>query len=171
MRELFSLDLKNYKEDGFIFRRPSARAIIIKDGRLALIHSLKYDYYKFPGGGIDKGETNEQALVREVMEEAGLAVIPESIKEFGYVCRKNKGKFSDDEIFIQENFYYTCEVEDGVSFQDLDDYEEEERFTLEYVTPEEAIEANRKSVKNQDGGKIMIERETRVLEIIKSELM
>ena len=30
-----------------------------------MIHSLKYDYYKFPGGGIEDGESNEEALIRE----------------------------------------------------------------------------------------------------------
>ena len=72
MRTLFTIDLKNYNKNGTKFERPSARAIIIKDGKLAMIHSLKYDYYKFPGGGIKNGEEKENALVREVLEEAGL---------------------------------------------------------------------------------------------------
>ena len=51
MRELFDIVKNNFDPDGERFLRPSVRGIIIKDGKVALVHSLKYDYYKFPGGG------------------------------------------------------------------------------------------------------------------------
>ncbi len=56
MRNLFTTDFKNYNINGTKFKKPAARAIIIKEGKLAMIHSLKYDYYKFPGVGIKNGE-------------------------------------------------------------------------------------------------------------------
>jgi len=46
MRELFSMDAKDYLEGGKVFRRDSARAIVLKDGKVLLVHSKKYDYYK-----------------------------------------------------------------------------------------------------------------------------
>ena len=70
--------------------------------------------------------------------------------------------------FQQDNYYYLCDVEDKVTKQNLDDYENFEHFTLEYVDPKKAIEINR----TKDHGyksKIMIEREARVLEILISE--
>ena len=115
MRELAVYDYKNYKENGTVGKRPSARGIIIREGKIAMVHSLKYDYYKFPGGGIDSGESNLDALMREVEEETGLIVIPESIQEYGLVLRKEKGKFED--IFIQENFFYFCDVEKEAASQ------------------------------------------------------
>ncbi|WP_051964874.1 NUDIX hydrolase [Deinococcus misasensis] len=57
-----------------------ARAILLRDDHIALMHREKmFDgallkYYVFPGGGIDAGETPEQAVVREVKEELGLEV-------------------------------------------------------------------------------------------------
>ena len=66
MRLLFEIDTKDYDPNGKAFVRPSVRGIIIRDGRIAMVHSLKYDYYKFPGGGIESGESPEQALLREV---------------------------------------------------------------------------------------------------------
>lgn len=68
MRMLFVIDTKNYDRNGTTVSRPSARGIIIKDGKAAMIHSLKYDYYKFPGGGIEKTEDKKTALIREVKE-------------------------------------------------------------------------------------------------------
>ena len=55
MRLLFELDAKDYDLDGKVLVRPSARGIIIKDGKVAMVHSMRYDYYKFPGGGLEPG--------------------------------------------------------------------------------------------------------------------
>lgn len=173
MRELFVIDLKNYNPDGTVGRRPSVRGIVIKDGKIAMMHSLKYNYYKLPGGGMEAGESLEDTLIREVREESGLIVKKDSIKEFGYVRRLEKGLIED--IFIQENFYYLCDVEDVESSQDLDDYEAEEGFTLKFVVPEYAIDINN----NGDHGdktqvstfRGMLLRENRVLEMIKEELL
>ena len=168
MKLLFEIDKKDYDENGTCFVRPSARGIIIKNGKIAMIHSLKYDYYKFPGGGIEQKEEPVNALIREVKEEAGLMVIPSSIKEYGMVRRMQKGEKED--IFIQENFYYLCDVENEISEQNLDDYEEEEAFTLEYVTPEFAIDVNRNAKRdlgeNEAFYSVMIEREMLVLETL-----
>ena len=173
MRELFIIDKKNYIVNGTVGRRPSVRGIIIKDGKVAMMHSLKYDYYKLPGGGIEEGESYEDTLVREVKEESGLVVKKDSIKEFGYVRRIEKGRIED--IFIQENYYFLCDVEETIQTQELDDYEEEEKFTLEYVAPEHAILVNENA---EHGDKAesqtfagMILRENKILEIIKAEIL
>ena len=71
MRLLFEIDTKDYDPNGKAFVRPSVRGIIIRDGKVAMVHSLKYDYYKFPGGGMEDGEGVEEALLREVVEESG----------------------------------------------------------------------------------------------------
>ena len=165
MKLLFEIDKKNYDNDGKAFIRPSARAIIIKDNKIYMVHSLVYDYYKFPGGGIEKNESNIDALIRETKEEAGLVVIKDSIKEYGYVHRIQKAKDPGYSMFIQDNFYYLCDVEDRKINQNLDDYEDFEKFTLELVDPKIAINANRNSnhgPKNLD----MIEREAKVLELL-----
>lgn len=131
MRTLFDLDLKNYDECTHTYIRNSARSIIIKDGLIAMVHSLKYDYYKFPGGGIENGESETDALIRETLEEAGLTIIRDTIKEYGMVRRIQKSLDDETECFIQDNFYYICDTEEDISSQKLDDYESKERFTFE----------------------------------------
>lgn len=166
MRELFEIDTKDYDINGTTVSRPSARGIIIRDGKVAMVHSKKYEYYKFPGGGIEFGEDKIVALVREVAEETGLCVIVDTIKEFGHVYRIQKGDYED--VFIQDNYYYLCDTEETVRKQKLDDYEKEEQFTLEFVTPEYAIEVNQRC--DMEGAdKIMTGREIRVLQILIAE--
>lgn len=170
MRTLFEVDYKNYRTDGTVGKRPSARAIIIKDEKIAMVYSDKYDYYKFPGGGVEQGEDNVDAMIREVKEETGLEVIPDSVREYGVAIRKEKGKKED--LFLQENYYYLCRVGDKVRRQKLDEYESEERFTLRWTTAKQAIETN---LYHDHFGKDsliarhMMEREVKVLRMLIDE--
>ena len=168
MRLLFEIDKKNYNKCTKTFVRNSSRSIIIKDGKVAMVHSLKYDYYKFPGGGIENGENPVEAMIRETREEAGLVVEPESVKEYGYVHRILKSDKDDSECFVQDNYYYLCNVKDEAVSQNLDDYESEEKFRLEFVEPAVAIDKDY-NVKNSPYNTSMFEREAMVLELLIKE--
>lgn len=172
MRELFSMDKKDYKGTEKVFSRPSARGIIEKDGKLLLVYSRKFDYYKFPGGGIEPGESMEEALIREVHEETGYNVIPETIKEYGYVLRRQLSTVEENTIFEQYNYYFLCEVEEEHNEQILDDYEREEGFTAFCIDPLIASAANRNSINcwtddmKRDFVKVdMVKRDARVLDM------
>lgn len=171
MDRIFTIDLKDYTDDMPHFKRPSVRAVITNKGKVAMVHSKKHDYYKFPGGGIESGENHVAALKREVLEETGLTIIESTIKELGMVQRIQKSRYMDNVIFDQENFYYLCDVNKQVCSQHLDEYELDEGFTLQYVSPEYAINVNR-THSHGDYDLMLIEREARVLEyLIKKELI
>ena len=50
-------------------KRQRASAIILQDNKILLIRRIKpgHDYYIFPGGGVDDGESIGQSIGREVM--------------------------------------------------------------------------------------------------------
>ena len=168
MRLLFEIDTKDYDPNGKAFIRPSSRSIIIRGQTVAMVHSQKYDYYKFPGGGIEPNERKEDALIRETLEEAGLVICPDTIQEYGYVHRVQRTDRTDADYFVQDNYYYLCEAEDALVEQKLDDYESEEKFVLEFVSPHHAIAANR-TIDHGPKDPHMIEREAKVLELLLQE--
>jgi ADP-ribose pyrophosphatase YjhB (NUDIX family) len=73
-------------------------------GRLLLIRRLNNPgsgQWSLPGGRVEPGETDKEAVVRELSEETGLDVIPGTL-----VGRVRRGPY--------EIFDYACEVEGGV---------------------------------------------------------
>jgi ADP-ribose pyrophosphatase YjhB (NUDIX family) len=54
-------------------------AAIFRDGRVLIVRRARppaHGLYTLPGGGVELGETLEDAVVREVREETGLAIAP-----------------------------------------------------------------------------------------------
>lgn len=60
--------------------RRGAVVIVVRDGRMLVIRRSRWVVaprtYCFPGGGIERGESEEEALVREFREELGVTVRP-----------------------------------------------------------------------------------------------
>lgn len=55
-----------------LYFRPAVYGIVIKDEKVLMI--TQNFGYSLPGGGLDLGETFEEALVREMKEETGYEV-------------------------------------------------------------------------------------------------
>ena len=167
MKTLFTTDYKNYKPEWPSSSRPSARAIILIKGepieegfgsnsniilhpedKIALVYAKNLGYYKFPGGGINKGEDNVTALIREVEEETGLEVLRETVKEYGIAKRIMESGLFKETIFIQDSLHYFCRVRTNdkgaplIKNQNLDNYEKDEGFELKIVSVQEAIKTN-----------------------------
>src|SRR3954462_4069930 len=52
----------------------AAGAVVLRKGRVLVVHRPAYDDWSFPKGKLDRGETSVAAAVREVEEETGLRV-------------------------------------------------------------------------------------------------
>jgi 8-oxo-dGTP pyrophosphatase MutT (NUDIX family) len=133
-----------------------------------MIHSMKYDYYKFPGGGIEPGEDPAEAMIRETREETGLVVIPETIREYGLVHRIQRSDSDPTEVFIQDNYYYLCDAEETMVSQHLDGYESKEDYQLAFVDPYAAIEKNSGDI-HGPYNPMMFQREAKVLNMLIDE--
>lgn len=138
MRIIYTIDKKDYDPTAEPFYRPSAKAIIRKDDKIVLLYSRTFDFYEFPGGGIENGETKRQALIREINEETGLSILYESIRPFGCVRRKQKGRF--EPLFIQDNFFYFCETANTIENPRFTPSELQADFITQYITVSEARE-------------------------------
>jgi 8-oxo-dGTP diphosphatase len=53
-------------------RIDAAGGVVVRDGRVLLVHRPRYDDWTFPKGKLDPGESFEEAAVREVEEETGM---------------------------------------------------------------------------------------------------
>lgn len=76
--------------------RPRASVLVTNGDKFVLIfrHKNGQDYYAIPGGGIEEGETPEQAAVREIQEELGLDIY--NLENISRI----KTKIRDDYNFI-----------------------------------------------------------------------
>jgi len=79
--------------------RIRAGIVLIQGNKVALIerHRAGLDYFVFPGGGVDEGETPEQAAIREAMEELGIEI---SIKQM--IAEVRLGEKSKQVYFLVE---------------------------------------------------------------------
>ena len=49
----------------------AAGGVVLRDGRVLVVHRLRYDDWSLPKGKLEAGESFEQAALREVYEETG----------------------------------------------------------------------------------------------------
>ena len=147
--------------------RVGSRAIIVQEGNILLTHESISGWWLIPGGGIEEGENPIDAMIREVREEVGLEIIKDTIREFGYVHRIQKGKY--EPVFIQDNYYYFCEVYEGQKAPCFSESERAEGFEPAFVSLEKAIKTNEIYVQENTFDS-MIERELRIMKMVREEL-
>ncbi|MEK7099286.1 MAG: NUDIX domain-containing protein [Patescibacteria group bacterium] len=102
--------------------RPSVYGVAVREGKVLLMP--QWDGYDFPGGGVELGETIDEAFRREMKEETGLDaergevllcesdffIHPISKKAYHtilayYLCKDIKGEISDEHFDTNEKQY------------------------------------------------------------------
>ena len=112
-------------------------AIILKNGRFLMVKSAESDYYYSVGGRIKLGETAEEAVVRETLEETGVRM---EIDHLGFI---HENYFMGDspsklgKVIYELGFYFYMKVPED--FEPVCRSITEDGLTeyLEWVSPDE----------------------------------
>jgi ADP-ribose pyrophosphatase YjhB (NUDIX family) len=170
MKELYVNDLNNYQDCSNKKTRTAIRGIIIHEGKFAMIQSDKYMECKFPGGGMESGETHQSCLTREIMEETGLTSVPDSMRPYGFFKDIRRSLYEKDLIFEMISYYYFIAIVNrSIAQVELDPYEEEYDYKLVWLSIDEAIRYNTIAMNRYHSEAPWIERELIVLKKLKEE--
>lgn len=62
------------KQEYYVRKRSRAVVLVVREGKILMERVFYFgrEFYTVPGGGIEEGETPEQAAIRELKEECGL---------------------------------------------------------------------------------------------------
>ena len=71
----------------------AAGGLVLRGGRIAVVHRPRYDDWSLPKGKLDEGESFEEAALREVEEETGLTCrLKQQLGDTSYRDRKDRAK-------------------------------------------------------------------------------
>ena len=105
-------------------RECAAGGVVMRDGRLAVVHRPKYDDWSLPKGHLEDGESWEEAALREVAEELGIRTrLVRALEPVRYRTPKGRDK---------EVRYWVMEPVDG-EFTPNDEVDD-----MRWVSPDEA---------------------------------
>ena len=101
----------------------AAGGIVVRDGRVLLVHRPKYGDWSLPKGKLEEGESWEEAALREVAEETGLrGELGDEVGRTHYEDSRGRPK--------EVRYYRVSSVDEPRAQNEVDE--------VRWVTPEEA---------------------------------
>lgn len=169
MEDIMEFDLligmgKEEVQNRKVYRREAVRAVLMDKDMIFMVRTVNGDF-KFPGGGIEPGETHEDTLRRELLEETGCEM-KRFEKKLGQITERRADFMQPDDVFEMVSHYYLCEGAENVCAPSLSDYEEELCLTPEWVSVEEAYRNNERILTEDPKSREWMKREVTVLGIL-----
>ncbi|MFA6258884.1 MAG: NUDIX domain-containing protein [Candidatus Paceibacterota bacterium] len=122
------------------------------------VYISKHNFYKLPGGGIEKGESIEEALKREIKEEVGCDITIE--EPLGVIV-----EYRNSTNLLTLSYSYLCRVKGKISNPKYDKGEIEDGFKSVWKSIDEALEILEKHYPSKPyQAKFIVTREKAFLE-------
>lgn len=169
IKKIVHHDIK--KIEGRIYNRRASRGIILKDSKILLLYTERYNDYSFPGGGVDREEDLVTGLKRELVEEVGAQNI-QILSEFGYVDEFRPHYKPKYDYMHMLSYFYVCTIDEEMQPAKLEKHEIANGMSPVWIDIHEAINHNKKVMEKKEASMGMsIARETLALELVAKELV
>lgn len=138
-------------ESEYVAPRRSTRVVIFDENEnvaLCCVHDetqVNGFQYSMIGGGINEGESIENALTREALEEAGCNI--KNIQELGIIEERGIGSESKGR-FLQTNYCFIADIDGKKADPQFTEEDIHDELTLKWLPLDEAIT----NLKNQKDG-------------------
>jgi ADP-ribose pyrophosphatase YjhB (NUDIX family) len=152
------------------FERIATRAIVLKEDKILLLYTERYDDFTLPGGGVDSGEDILSGFKRELIEETGAKNI-RNIKEFGLYEEVRPWNKDNFDIMKMQSYCFSCEIDDQLGATNFEDYEIKNGMQVVWLKIVDAIKHNEKIIKESSKKGMSVERELFLLKLIQKELI
>lgn len=156
-------NLKEEEIDEYITR---VKAVILNSNNEILL-GYSRDVYQFPGGHLEKDETNEEGLKRELLEETGMNIETEHLKPYFLLKYYNKNYINSGKNRCNLIYYYFIKTDQKYDLNNVhyDEREIEGNYKLFYIPIDKCKETILNAQSSEPRTSLMKEEMIEALEI------
>jgi len=132
LMEISNADVGEERKEAVFTTREAARAVMFDGDKVALLFVSTQNYHKLPGGGLEPGESVEDALRRELMEETGCKA--KVTADVGMIVERRESSG-----VLQKSYCFLAQVTEKVEEPKFDIGEIGEGFKLVWMGIDDAI--------------------------------
>lgn len=169
LKELIHPELAT--REGRVLRRHAARGIVLREDKILVLFTERYNDFSLPGGGVDRDEDIHVALKRELEEETGACDVRVQA-HYGFIEEYRPYWKPEYDLMHMTSHFFVCDVAPELGAVRMESYEVANGMKPVWVSVTEAINHNCQVMSRQETTMGQsIQRETFMLEKISRELV